>query len=555
LADATQPARPWPVLRSLAGWQRHDLAGDIAAGLTLVAIALPEQMATARLGGFQPGVGLFVFVAGSLAFALLGANRYLSSGADSTITPIFAGTLGLLAAQGSSDYVALAAALAIAAGAIVVLCGVARLGWIASFLSIPVTTGFLAGIAVHIAVSQLPVLLGLSAPPGDFGARVLWIAAHLRQIDTQSCLIGAGVFALSYASERLNWPVPGALVGLVLAMLFVAVHGAASTAVVSAAAASLPHVAWPAVAPGKWGDIAPLAFIIAMVVMVQTAATTRAFTSFDDPQDLNRDFIGVGAGSILAGVFGLFPVNASPPRTAAAEQAGGRSQLASLFAAAAVGLLALYGAPLLRYVPLAALAGVLLAIALRIARFGTMATVLRQSPAEFLLIVATVLAIVALPIQTGVAIGIGLSVLHGIWTITRTRVIGFEKVPGTSVWWPPGREVHGETLPHVRVVGFEAPLSFMNADEFRSGMIATIERDRPKLIVLEASGVAEIDFTAAQVLIEVIERCHEAEIKFAIARLTSPRAQHALERFGIAEKLGPHARYRSVDDALRALAG
>jgi SulP family sulfate permease len=555
MTDATQQGSGagWPVLRSLAGWQRRDLAGDFAAGLTLAAIAVPEQMATAKLGGFAPEVGLLVFVAGTVAFALFGANRYLSSGADSTITPIFAGALGLVAVQGSPHYAAMVAALAIAVGAVMVLGGFARLGWIASFLSVPVTTGFLAGIAVHIVASQLPALLGLAAQGEGLFARCMWIADHLRQTNLYALVLGGIVFATSVAVERLKWRIPGALIGLALAMLIVTLSGW-QVAMVGTTAAAWPHPGWPAIDRSSFGNLAALALLIALIVMVQTAATTRAFTSLADPQDVNRDFIGVGAGNVLAGLFGLFPVNASPPRTAAVEQAGGRSQLACFFAAAIVVLLVIFGASLLRYVPMAALAGVLLAVALRIARPSTFSLVLRQTPAEFALILGTMAAIVVLPIQTGVAVGIGLSVLHGIWTITRTRVIEFQKVPGTSVWWPPGAGVQGQSLPHVRVVGFPAPLSFLNADEFRRGMIETIERDHPSLIVFEASSVAEIDFTAAQVLLEILERCRKAGTVFAIARLTSQRAQQALGRFGIIEKLGPHGLYRSVDEAIRALA-
>jgi MFS superfamily sulfate permease-like transporter len=236
------------------------------------------------------------------------------------------------------------------------------------------------------------------------------------------------------------------------------------------------------------------------------------------------------------------------------EEAGGRSQIAALAAAVLVLLLVVFGGRLLGAIPLAALAGVLLSVALRIARPSTFVLVLRQTPAEFALILATMAAIVMLPIQTGVATGIALSVLHGIWTITRTRIVEFEKVPGTSVWWPPTPSFSGEYLPDVTVLGFPAPLSFLNADEFRNGMIAAIERDRPKLLVFEASSVAEIDFTAAQVLIEIISRCHDAGVTFVIARLTSLRALQALRRFGITDRLGAGGIFRSVDDAIRAMA-
>ena len=155
----------WLPLRALSGWTAKDLNGDLAAGITLAAIAIPEQMATARLGGFQPQIGFFAFVAGSVAFALFGANRHLSVGADSTITPLFAGGLALIATSGSPHYLALAAMLALMVGLLVALSGIFRLGWIADLLSVPVTTGFLAGISVHIIVSQLPGLLGLPPIP------------------------------------------------------------------------------------------------------------------------------------------------------------------------------------------------------------------------------------------------------------------------------------------------------------------------------------------------------------------------------------------------------
>src|SRR6202030_1460783 len=142
-ANAAGVSKTWPVFRSLGGYRLRFLSRDLFAGLTLAAIAIPEQMATARLGGFTPQLGFFAFLAGSLAFAAFGSNRFLSCGADSTITPIFAGGLAGLAASGSSEYLALAAALAAMVGVLLLLAGVFRLGWIADLLSIPVTTGFL----------------------------------------------------------------------------------------------------------------------------------------------------------------------------------------------------------------------------------------------------------------------------------------------------------------------------------------------------------------------------------------------------------------------------
>jgi MFS superfamily sulfate permease-like transporter len=291
--------------------------------------------------------------------------------------------------------------------------------------------------------------------------------------------------------------------------------------------------------------------------MVQTAATARSFSGngASDPDDVNRDFIGVGAGSLLSGFIGAFPVNSSPPRTAISVETGGRSQLAGLLAAAIVLVLVLFGTELLKNVPHAALAGILFFVATRILRWQTFMATLRQAPTEFLLIFTTALAIVALPIEIGVAIGIGLSLLHGVWTITQARAIELEHVPGTSIWWPPDSKPAGERIAGVLVVAFQAPLSFVNANRFRQDFQAMVERRAGNLkhVVFEASSIIDIDYTAAQILREVISCCRDAGMTFSIARLESIRAQKALSRFGIAAMLGPDGIYRSVDDAVRTL--
>jgi sulfate permease, SulP family len=551
------PKNRWPILPSLASYRAAFLTRDLVAGLTLVAVAIPEQMATARLGGFSPETGFFAFVAGSLAFALFGDNRVLSCGADSTITPIFAGSLALLAGSGSADYTALAAALALMVGGVLVAGGIFRLGWIADLLSMPVTTGFLVGISVHILFSQLPTILGLPSPGGTMLQRVLALAGHLNAVNPFSLLIGFGVLSVIAVTERIDARIPGALIGLGLATMAVVLLGLESrgVTVVGSVSGGLPRLAIPEISAGQLADLVPLSLIVAAVVMVQTAATTRSFPSDpDEPPNVDRDFLGVGAGSIMSGVFGAFPVNASPPRTAIVSETRGRSQLAGLVAAGVVVALVAFGAKLLQPVPHAALAGVLLFIALRIVRVHQVVAIYRQSFGEFLLIASTAAAIIVLPIAQGVAIGIVLSLFHGIWSTTRARIVVFARVPGTSVWWPPSPRIRGEREPAVIVAGFASPLSFLNAYRFREDVLNAVRSStpRPRLIVLEATGILDIDFTAAQILGDVIRRCHADGIAFAIARLESVRAQDAVVRLGIEEVLGPDHVFRSVEEAIRA---
>ncbi|HEY1541448.1 MAG TPA: SulP family inorganic anion transporter [Xanthobacteraceae bacterium] len=549
----------WPLLRSLAGYRAENLLRDLAAGLTLAAIAIPEQMATARLGGFEPQLGLFVLVAAALAFAIFGASRFLSCGADSTITPIFFGGLTMLTVAHPADYPALAAALAVLVGVVLILAGIFRLGWIADLLSVPVTTGFLAGIAVHIVLSQLPSVLGVSSPEGGAALqRIVALAGEVGGTNLYTLAIGVGVLAIIIVSERIDGRIPGALIGVAAATIAVAAFGLGDRVQTLAEVKSVsPHLALPLVSPSYLSGLVPLALIIAVTVMVQTAATTRSFPpSPDEPPDVDRDFIGVGAGSVLAGLISGFAVNASPPRTAIVAESGGRSQVGALVAAAITVALLAFGAALLHRVPQAALGGVLLFVALRIFRVKQMADILRQSPAEFGLIVATAAAIVVLPIEQGVGIGIALSLLHGIWTTTQARVVLFARVPGTTIWWPQSAQQKGEREPGVVVAGLQAPLSFLNAYRFRADARALLQSaaDKPRLFVLEATGIVEIDFTAAQVLIGFIRECHDDDVPFAIARLESGRAQEALTRFHVHDVLHPDRIFRSVEEAIRALA-
>jgi MFS superfamily sulfate permease-like transporter len=565
MADASgatpSPAggKAWPVFRSLANYRAQFLSRDLFAGLTLAAIVIPEQMATARLGGFAPQIGFFAFVAGSLAFAVFGSNRFLSSGADSTITPIFAGGLAALAATGSPDYLTLAAALALMVGLMLAAAGIFRMGWIADLLSIPVTVGFLAGISAHIVISQLPVILGLPAPEGAMLARVATLAGHLGDANGFTLVIGLGVLAIIVMSEEIDARIPGALIGLALASAAVILLQLESrgVSVLGAISVSMPALAVPVISAGRLASLLSLSLIISVVIMVQTAATTRSFpTDPNEPPDVDRDFVGVGVGSIVAGLVGAFPVNASPPRTAVVVETGGRSQLAGLAAVAMVIALLAFGTSLLHRIPNAALGGVLLFVALRIIRLRQIVAICRQSLGEFLLILLTAAGIIVLPIEQGVGLGIALSLLHGIWSTTRARVQVFERVPGTSIWWPSSANLPGEQEPGVIVAGFQAPLSFLNAYDFRRDILAALKSAPAKvrLLVLEATGIVEIDFTAAQILTDIIRQCHADDIDFAIARLESLRAQDAIARFGIEALVGPDRQFHSVEEAVRARA-
>ncbi len=542
---------------SFRGYTDAFVGPDLLAGLTLAAIAIPEQMATAKLGALPPQAGFFAFIAAGVGFLVFGSNRRLSAGADSTITPIFAGALAYVAASGSPHYAAMAAGLALLVGVIVGASGLFRMGWIGNLLSVPVTLGFLTGIAVHIAVSQLPAALGLPALSGSTLARIATLARTVSHANPVAVMVSGGVLILVAGAHRLSPRLPGALLAVVAASLAASVFhlGDRGLALLGHVAGGLPRLTLPALAAGDWLRVAPLALIVSLVVMVQTAATARSFPPPGELPDENHDFIGLGVANLLAGIAGAFPVNASPPRTAIVAESGGRSQAASLVAIAVVVVLLVAGAGALSGIPEAALAGILLFVAARIVRVRQMAQVIASSPVEAGLIVATAGAIVVLPIAYGVAAGIVLSLLYGLWSSARTHVRPLRRIPGTSVWWPPSASRPGETVPGVAVLAIQAPLTFLNAAQFEQEMLAQIAPGASdiRLAVLEAAGIVDIDFTAGQSLRAVALACQAAGVAFAIARLESVGAQAALAHLGLLDLIGADHVFESVAAAVDAL--
>ncbi|MBN8875634.1 MAG: SulP family inorganic anion transporter [Rhodospirillales bacterium] len=540
--------------------RRLPARSDLFAGLLLAAVAIPEQLATARLAGLPPETGLFAALGGGIGFAAFGTNRFLSAGADSTVAPIFASGLAALAAAGLATAPAAAGVLALLVGALLVAAALLRLGWIADLLSIPVVTGLFAGIAVHIAVGQMPAVLGVAAPDGPLLTRALALLQALPDANPWTLGIGIGVVLAMQAGEAWapRWPVALLAVLAAAAALWLGGLDARGVAVVGALPAGLPIPAVPMVSLAALPDLVPLALIVALVCMMQTAAVLRAYPSRPGgPFHVARDFGGIGAGCLLAGLLGGFPVNASPPRTALAVHAGGQTRWVGVVVVVLTGVALLGAGASLAIVPQAALAGILLSIALRLTRLHTLRHIALTGGTEVALAAAAALLVVVLPIEAGMIGAILLSLLHSVAVMARPRCVELARAPGTTVWWPPQGEA-GEYEPGVLVFAAAAPLSFTNAAFVRSRLDQAIAQHRAtrgalRLVVLEASGVTSIDYTAASMLLRLIETLRRRGIAVALARLSGERAQAEADRSGVLAAFGPDHVFRSVEDAVRAV--
>jgi sulfate permease, SulP family len=357
-------------------------------------------------------------------------------------------------------------------------------------------------------------------------------------------------------AERWNPRIPGALIGLVVSAIAVRLFALDQHGV--AVLGELP-IAPPALALilPSWDDITqllPAALLVALVCMIQIAAVVRTFPSEPNgEEDITRDFAGVGAGCILAAFFGAFAVNASPPRTAVAQEAGGRSQLSGLFAIAIVAAVVLVASGTFKYVPEAALSGVLIFIAIRLFRVEVMRQIYRKSDWEILVVAGSAALVVFLPIQTGVTLSIMLSLLHSVYVIARPDITELARIPETTIWWALPEDHPREFESGVLVLALSAPVYFVNASYLRAKLSEAIAaKEEPcQYLVIEAHGVNDIDFTGSDTLQQLIAELRGRGIDVAIARMSSERAREAARRTGLREVLGEDHLFRSVEEAIR----
>lgn len=550
---------PTPTLApTLKGYRRAWLAPDLIAAATLLAIAVPEQLATSRLAGMPPVTALYAFIAGSLVFALLGASGQVSVGADSTIAPLFAAGIGVFASVGSTRYGDLAGILAVMAGAIVAGVWLLRLGWIAEFLSAPIITGFLAGVGVVIVVHQLPDLLGVAGGGSTTLGRIKQVIDELHGTCIWTVVIGLGVFALVSASERVSRRVPAALVALAAATALVAIFGLQhhGVAILGHIAHGAPRVGLRGLSLHALGQVAPVAAIIALVIVTQSAATARAFQPSGGGLDVGRDLLAVGIGNVAAGLVGAFPVNASPPRTAAVAESGGRTQLTGL-AAALVMVALIPAAGILRDVPVAALAGILLFIATRIVRLGDLRAIARFDRVEFALALVTLVTVALLGVEQGIGVAVALAILDRTRISSRPNVHVLGRIAGTTSWAPLGSAEQPVTVPGVVAVLFATPLWYGNASHFRDQLTAVLagQTGAPtRGLVLDTLGMSDIDYTGMAALRELLDELDRTRVEFAVAR-AGTRVRAEFTRAGLTPSRIPEARFfPDVDAAVRALA-
>lgn len=504
----------------MAGVTRQNLVGEIMAGITLLAIAIPEQLATSQLAGVAAFSAMIAFIGATLAFTFFGSNPIVSVGADSTIAPLFAVALLRLALPNSTQYYALVAAAAVVTGLLVAAVGLFRLGWLGDFLSLPIVTGFMSGIGLIIIVHQLPHVLGVPGGGESIATRLHLLWLQLDHVSAWSLVISLGTLVVMVVGERVNARLPMALVAVLgfsvlAAALSLPHHGVQELGAVVAGGPTW-RLHW--FSAHEWAGVVTTSLTLAVVIMSQSAATSRV--SADElgvADNLNRDFVGVGVANIVTGLCGSFPVDASPARTTITRLAGGRTKLAGVVAA--LGAVAISPiASLARHIPLAALAGVLLFVAGRIIKLGQFRSIWRTSRTELVVALVSLLGVVVLGVEVGLAIAVGLAILLQTWHSVRPRMVTLGRRHSTTSWEPMGApSVH--RVDHLLAVLFDGSLYFANASVFRRELhdLLAAQPDTEHIII-DAVAMTDLDYTGLVVLGEVLRDLYRDHITVSVAR-------------------------------------
>ena len=512
-----------PGLAALSRYDRRWLLKDLLAGISVAAIALPVGLAYAELAGVPAIIGIYSAIFPLFAYALFGSSRQLIVGPDAATCLLVAASLAPLAAGNPERYLALLPVFTLMTGVLYLIAGAARLGFIAAFLSQPILTGYLNGIALIILVGQLPKLLGYPSTAKEFVLQLRELALHVGQSHPPTALLGIAMMAGLLVLGRLAPAVPGALVAVVAGIGAVALFDLQTLGVTVTGALPgglpVPHleVFEPAVYRSLFNDAAAIV-LISFASGMLTAKSFARRNHYDI--DANQELIAFGASNLASGLAQGFPVTGADSRTAVNNAVGGRSQLVSIVAAAAMLFILLFLKAPLALVPTAALGAVVFVSAISLFDPKGLRDLTRMSWREGLLSFGTTLGVLVLGVLPGVMLAVALSLAWLLMVVSRPQDAVLGRVPGLPGFHSVIDYPKATTVPGLLLYRFEANLVFFNIDYFGERLRAAIagSRTRVEWVIVDASPINWIDATAVQHLDELQRELAAQEITLGVAR-------------------------------------
>jgi len=540
----------------LREYQLAWLWSDVVAGLVLTTMLVPVGIAYAVASGVPGIYGLYATIIPLLAYALFGPSRILVLGPDSSLAALIIAVVLPLSAGDPARAIALASMMAIVSGAVCIVAGLARLGFVTDLLSKPIRYGYMNGIALTVLLAQLPKLFGFriesSGPFRDFWAIVT--SALDGKVHLPSFLVGAATL-LVILLLKPHKRVPGILIAVVGAMVAVSVLSPAlreGISVLGSLPQGLPAFALPMIDAADLRAVVVGGCAVALVSFADTSVLSRVYATRNRMHvDPNQEMVGLGAANLAAGFFQGFPVSSSSSRTPVAEAAGAKTQLTGVVGAMAVALLLLVAPDLLRNLPGAALAAVVISSAIGLFEVADLRRIYRIQRWECWLSIACTAGVAVFGAIPGIGLAIVIAVIEFLWDGWRPYSAVLGQADGVKGYHDITRYPEAHLIPGLVLFRWDAPLFFANAELF-SARVQDAVRASPtpvRRLVVAAEPVTSVDITSADMLAELEDTLSAANIELCIAEMKDP-VKDKLKRFGLFERLGEDAFFPTLESAI-----
>ena len=547
-----------PITTWLPSYERKWLTGDLVAALTVWALLVPEALAYAGIAGVPVQYGLYAAPFALLAYAVFGSSRHMVFGPSAEGAAVSAAVVAPLVTDGNPDrFLALTITLALLVGVIMVVLGLARMGFLAKFFAEPVLTGFIVGAAIFIAVGQLDKIFGVTAEGANTFAKFADIFRQAGSWSWTTIAVGASCLLLLFLLHRFTPKIPAALTVLVLAIIISAAIGMVDhgVSIVGEVPSGMPGWSLQGVGLSDVWQLLPGALGLVVLCFAESLATAKVYaTKYGYRLDPNLEMISYGAANVGAGLFQGFAVTGSVSKTAANDAAGAKSELAMVFCSVLTLLTILFLAGLFEDLPEATLAAVVIHAVARLIRFKEMRRLRRARRVDFVLAISAFFGVLLFGLLEGILIGVLLSLVLFIERASKPHwaVLGVDE-SGTRYGGLKEHPDYHPIDPELIVFRFDAPLIFSNADEFSDEIMRLAEEadPQPQAVIVDGEDMFDIDTTAASKLIELRSGLAAKGIALSLARVHVPTLE-AMRREGVVEAVGEENVFPTVHDAVQA---
>jgi high affinity sulfate transporter 1 len=547
-----------PVLAWLPHYRRGWFTRDAVAGLTVWALVVPEAMAYAVIAGVPVQYGLYAVPLALLGYVVFGGSQKLFVGPSASVATISAVAVGSVVAAGSDPdaYIALTAALALLVGVIYLVLGVARMGFVARFFAKPVLEGFIIGLGLYVAIGQLPKLVGIEKPSGDTVRVLVETVGHVGSWDWTTVAVGAAGLAALFAMGRFTPRAPGAVIVVVVSLLAAGVLSLADqgVALVGEVPTGFSFASWSGVTADRLVDLLPGAFAIVVVGLASSVAIAKSYAVKSHQRlDANQELIGYGAANIGAGVLQGYTVTGSLSKSAAANDAGGRTPVLLAVTSVLVVVTIVFLAGVFKNLPETILAAVIIHAVWGMIDFSKLARLWRAHLGEFWLAAGALAGVVVIDILPGVLIGVALSFMLLIRRLDHPRIEILGRAADGRAYTDLATHPDATAVPGILVYGFRAPLIFANAEILTDDLIARSGESPAPLnsVILDCQGMSEVDTTGADALCQIHDTLDALGKRLLLARVNGAVVD-SLRRDGSLAVLGEDAIYPTVRDAVEA---